>query len=203
MTLGWPAVLRDDSVRGSVVLRPFRPRDMDAWLSARARNTKWLQEWEATSPVPLTTPPPTFRQFVRMLNRHARDGVALPFGVVLDDELVGQVTVSGIVHGSSGSGNVGYWVSEHVAGRGVTPTAVALAVDHCFQTVGMHRVEINVRPENAASLRVVEKLGLREEGLRERFLHINGQWRDHRSFAVTSEEVPHGLLTRWQGQRGY
>jgi [ribosomal protein S5]-alanine N-acetyltransferase len=58
-------------------------------------------------------------------------------------------------------------------------------------------MEINIRPENAASLRVVEKLGFRDEGLRPRYLHINGAWADHRSFALTTEEVPEGLLTRW------
>ncbi len=61
-----------------------------------------------------------------------------------------------------------------------------MAVDHCFGPVGLHRLEIAIRPENAASLRVVAKLGLREEGLRERFLHIQGDWRDHRTFAVTA-----------------
>ncbi len=51
-------------------------------------------------------------------------------------------------------------------GRGVMPTAVALAADHCFTALGLHRIEVNIRPENAASLRVVEKLGFREEGTR-------------------------------------
>lgn len=203
MTAGWPAALRDDSVRGSIVLRPLKRADANAWLGVRARNAGWLQEWEATSPVPFVGPAPTFRKYVRMLNEQGRSGSALPFAVLVDGELVGQVSVSAIVHGSIGSGNLGYWVSEHVAGRGVIPTAVALVVDHCFQAVGMHRIEINVRPENGASLRVVEKLGLRDEGLRERFLHIDGDWRDHRSFAITAEEVPRGLLARWQTQRGY
>ena len=58
-------------------------------------------------------------------------------------------------------------------------------------------MEVNIRPENEASLRVVQKLGLREEGLRRAYLHVDGAWRDHRSFAVTAEEVPEGLLTRW------
>jgi ribosomal-protein-alanine N-acetyltransferase len=83
------------------------------------------------------------------------------------------------------------------------PTAVALATDHCFTALGLHRVEVNIRPENSASLRVVEKLGFREEGTRVAFLHIAGAWRDHRSFALTAEEVPGGLLRRWHGvQRG-
>lgn len=98
-------------------------------------------------------------------------------------------------------GSAGYWVDRDVAGRGVTPTALALAVDHCFFTVGLHRIEVNIRPENQASLRVVHKLGFREEGLRERFLHIDGAWRDHLSFALTADDVPGGLMRRWRASR--
>src|SRR5699024_3608370 len=95
------------------------------------------------------------------------------------------------------SASVGYWISEHVAGRGIIPTAVALVCDWCFTDLGLHRVEINIRPENAASLRVVAKLGFREEGVRKSFLHIQGRWADHRSFALTAEEVGPGVLQRW------
>ena len=92
---------------------------------------------------------------------------------------------------------LGYWVDRDRAGRGIAPTAVAMATDHCFRVLGLHRMEINIRPENSPSLRVVEKLGFRDEGYRERYLHINGEWADHRSFALTAEEVPEGLLRRW------
>ena len=68
--------------------------------------------------------------------------------------------------------------------------------------MGLHRLEINVRPENTASLRVVDKLGFRDEGVRRRFLHIAGDWRDHRTFALTAEEVPDGLLNRWLQRSG-
>ncbi len=64
--------------------------------------------------------------------------------------------------------------------------------------MGLHRVEINIRPENTASLRVVAKLGFRDEGLRRSYLHIDGDWRDHRTFALTAGEVPGGLLARWR-----
>ena len=69
-------------------------------------------------------------------------------------------------------------------------------------TRAMHRLEINIRPENAASLAVVRKLGLREEGVLVRYLHIAGAWRDHRAFAVTQEELePEGLLGRLAGHQ--
>jgi ribosomal-protein-alanine N-acetyltransferase len=79
-----------------------------------------------------------------------------------------------------------------VAGRGITPTALALTVDHCLTEARLHRVEVNIRPENQASIRVVEKLRLRQEGYHERFLDIDGGWRDHLSFAVTTEEILSG-----------
>ena len=89
----------------------------------------------------------------------------LPFAVTFGGELVGQLTVSGIAWGSLRSAHAGYWVDRRVAGRGIIPTALALAVDHCFFTVGLHRVEINIRPENLPSLAVARKLGFRPEGL--------------------------------------
>lgn len=194
MAVGWPAVLREGAVR----LRPLRRRDQSRWLALRADNVDWLEPWDATSPVPVTGPRPTFGQFVRTLSSQARSGQALPFAVDLDEELVGQLTVSSITYGSLRSASIGYWVSQHVAGLGITPTAVALATDHCFGVLGLHRIEVNIRPENGPSLRVVEKLGLRDEGLRERYLHIQGRWADHRTFAVTAEELPDGLLGRWR-----
>ena len=76
------------------------------------------------------------------------------------------------------------------------PRAVAMVIDHCFFTAGLHRIEIAIRPENSNSLRVVEKLGIREVGYAPRFLHIDGAWRDHRIYAITVEECPDGMLAR-------
>ena len=188
----WPVVLRE----GGLVLRPLRRRDVRRWRSVRQLNVAWLAPWEATHPGE-DAPPPTFAQMVRRFSREARAGRMFPFAVELDGELVGQVTVSGITWGSLCSAHAGYWVDHRVAGRGVIPTALAMAVDHCF-AVGLHRVEVNIRPENAASLRVAHKLGFRHEGLRRAFLHIDGAWRDHETFALTVEEVPDGVLARWR-----
>jgi ribosomal-protein-alanine N-acetyltransferase len=123
------------------------------------------------------------------LRSAARRGTMLPFMVYYGGRLVGQMNVSNVVHGALRSCTVGYWVDSVVAGRNVTPTALALVIDHCFNEVQLHRVEVDIRPENAPSLRVVEKLGLRREGFYERFLDIDGAWRDHIAFAVTYEEL--------------
>ncbi|MGH8775040.1 MAG: GNAT family N-acetyltransferase [Jiangellaceae bacterium] len=195
--MSWPVRLAE----GPVGLRPLRHRDAKVWAAIRERNVEWLRPWEPTPPSPQVRFPASYRQMVRRFAVQARTGEALPWAVTYDGRLAGQLTISSITWGSARMASAGYWVDREVAGRGVIPTALALAVDHCFFTVGLHRIEVNIRPENAASLRVVEKLGFRQEGLRERFLHIDGDWRDHLSFALTVDEVPGGLLRRWRASR--
>lgn len=204
----WPVTLTE----GPVVLRPLSRRDEADWHRIRTMNQAWLTPWDATLPPQGGVSPQggagpaSFREMVRALDRQGREGRMLPWAVCWTSatgriELAGQVTVSGLVGGSASMGSIGYWIDERFAGKGIIPTGVAMAADHCFQTVGIHRIEIAIRPENAKSLRVVEKLGFREEGMRPRYLHINGDWRDHRVFALNAEEVPGGLLARYRRSR--
>lgn len=194
MSRGWPVTLRD----GAVGLRPIRLRDATAWREVRQHNAEWLRPWEATLPLGEHDAPGSFASMVRRLRAEGREGRTLPWVILTGQRLVGQLTVGGLSRGSLQSAYIGYWIDRRVAGRGIMPTAVAMATDHCFGALGLNRVEINIRPENAASLRVVEKLGFRPEGLRVRYLHIDGDWRDHLSFALTVGEVPEGVLTRWR-----
>ena len=133
---------------------------------------------------------------VRALRSEARAGRVLPFVMTYGNRLVGQLTMSGVTYGSLRGAHIGYWIDEAFAGRGVTPTAVALACDHAYSALGLHRIEIAMRPENLASRRVVEKLGFRFEGTRPGFLHIDGEWRDHLVYALHREEAPEGVLLR-------
>ncbi|GAA1921420.1 GNAT family protein [Nocardioides lentus] len=180
----WPARLVD----GELVLRPLTYGDAGAWREVRARNRDWLRRWDATLPPGVAPGPRSFRGLVWRMKRIAAAGQGLPFAIEVDGRFVGQVTVSSIVRGSAQMANLGYWIDEAVAGRGLMPRAVALVLDHCLTAAALHRVEIAIRPENSNSLRVVEKLGLTEVGFAPRFLHIDGEWRDHRLFAITAEE---------------
>ncbi|GAA4699370.1 GNAT family protein [Nocardioides conyzicola] len=199
MSRGWPARLRT----GDVTVRPLAASDARAWRDARRRNAAWLIPWDATVPPGAEARPATFRSLVRRLHRQARAGTTYPFAIDVDGRFAGQVTVNNIVRGSAQFASVGYWIDQQYAGRGVMPRAVAMVIDHCFTVAGLHRIEIAIRPENSNSLRVVEKLDLREVGYAPRFLHIDGAWRDHRIYAVTVEECPGGMIARLESQQSH
>jgi ribosomal-protein-alanine N-acetyltransferase len=204
---GWPAVLAD----GPILLRPYRRGDARDWAEVRITNEDWLARWEPTPPGRWDdlNSASSFRYVLRELRRSGREGSAMPFAIFLHDRsegerFVGQLSLSNIVRRAFCSAYAGYWVDSRVAGRGVIPTALALVVDHAFTAGGLHRIEVNIRPENTASRRVVEKLGFREEAYHPRYLHIDGAWRDHIGYAMTTEDVSAegGLLARWHRLRG-
>jgi ribosomal-protein-alanine N-acetyltransferase len=198
---GWPAILSD----GPVLLRPFRRADAREWSEVRRANQAWLQPWE---PFPLQSwhqanSPAVFRMLLRDMRRGSREGTTMPWAVCHEGQLVGALTVGNIVRRAFCSGYAGYWVDGRMAGRGVIPTALALAVDHALGPGELHRIEVNIRPENKPSRRVVEKLGFREEAYHRNYLHIGGAWRDHIGYALTVEDLaPDGsLLARWHRVR--
>jgi ribosomal-protein-alanine N-acetyltransferase len=202
---GWPVVLLD----GPVLLRPYRRRDASAWSEVRRCNQAWLAPWESSPPGPWNelNSAASFRWIYREQRRSARAGAGMPFAICLvegrSERLVGHLNLGNIVRRAFCSAYAGYWVDARVAGRGVMPTALALAVDHAFGPGGLHRIEVNIRPENKPSRRVVEKLGFREEAFHPRYMHIDGAWRDHIGYALTSEDVAAdgGLLARWHRLR--
>jgi ribosomal-protein-alanine N-acetyltransferase len=198
-TRHWPVTLTE----GDIALRPLRQSDGRSWREVRRRNLDWLWEWEATLPPEAEAEGdavPTFAMMVRRLKREAREGRTLPWVLSYQGRLVGQVTVGGIAWGSLRGAYIGYWIDREVAGRGIMPTAVAMACDYCLDDLRLHRIEINIRPENSASLRVVEKLGLRREGDRSAYLHIDGAWRDHITYVVYAGDFPNGVLGAFQGR---
>lgn len=196
--MGWDHVLLE---HGDVGLRAIHSSDRQEWTEVRSRNEAWLRPWEATMPPGGDPRPRTFRSMVRDLRAQARAGRSLPFVITVRGALAGQLTVSNIVGGSARFASIGYWIDHRQAGHGYTPVAVALATDYSWAVLGLHRIDIAIRPENTASLRVVQKLGFEEVGYARRYLHIDGDWRDHRLFGLNAEDVPGGLLRRYAGSR--
>jgi len=108
VTKAWPATLSHGDVR----VRPLRVRDARRWQQLRQTNNDWLQEWEATSPMPSIEPPPTFRQSAKRMLAEAKLGRTMPFVVEYQGTFVGQINVSDITYGSLRGCHFGYWIDE-------------------------------------------------------------------------------------------
>jgi len=179
-----------------VVLRPLAPSDFAAWSEVRRRNDAWLTPWEPRRPPSQIDPTINRDAFVARCAARDRDvaaGLAYGFGVFFDDELAGEVNLNHVLRGAMQSATMGYWIDRRLAGRSLIAESVVVVAAFAFEQLGLHRLEICIVPRNANSRRVMEKLGLREEGLALRFLEIDGVWEDHVRYGITVEE--------WTAQR--
>jgi len=199
LNLRGPATLCEpDLLSKPVVLHPNRIRDVRKWSEIRERNAEWLRPWEMEDP---ESPHyhsgwKSYLTALAAMRFETLLGHALPWAVSFGDELAGEVWIGHMVWGPERSGCMGGWIDERFARRGIMTIAIAMAVDHGFRDIGLHRLEGNIRPENTASIQGVEKLGFHQEGLRVRQAYVDGAWRDHLCYAITAEEVPDGLVAR-------
>ena len=187
----WPVALNGTDIE----LRPLRFRDRKRWNQVRAHNRDWLTPWEATIPIlpggSLLDPMqlPSYFEMVRILNDEARKGHSFSFAIWKGNNLIGQISLGGVIFGAMRGAHIGYWIDKNYANQGLTTQAVNTLTDYAFTYLNLHRVEINLRPENLASRRVAEKAGYIFEGERPRYLHINGTWRDHVVFVKENPAI--------------
>lgn len=180
---------------GEITLRALGFSDKKQWRRVRALNKEWLQEWEAT--VPQTSNSGkligssrfenlsgalSFNKMVKVYRSEARAGRSFSFGIFKGPNFIGQINLGGVIYGALRGAHIGYWIDRAYANRGYMSAAVNMVTDFAFNELELHRIEINIRPENEPSIRVAQKCGYLYEGLRPRYLHIDGAWRDHHCF---------------------
>ena len=196
----WPWSPRDNTpqLHGErVVLRAPQPRDYRAWRNLRYESRGFLKPFE-----PRWTEADLGRgvYFARLKRGQleAMQGTDYTFFIFVDEgrkeELVGGITLSNIRRRAAQHANLGYWMGRDFAGQGLMTEAVGLVLPFAFNTLGLHRVHAAFLPDNAASRRVLEKNGFREEGYAESYLQIDGRWADHVLFGLTRER--HDQLAR-------
>lgn len=174
-----------------ILLRPLTVSDFEQWQEVRRRNVEWLTKWE---PARIPGQPDVvedrdaFAVRCSARQRERQLGTGYGFGIFVDGEFAGEINLSSVQRGPFQSAYVGYWIDEKQAGNGYVPEAVVLLAKFVFEELRLHRMQIAIIPRNGASRRVVEKLHLREEGVAERYLEINGSWEDHIRYAMTAEE---------------
>ncbi|WP_228973682.1 GNAT family N-acetyltransferase [Streptomyces sp. DH12] len=165
-----------------VGLRPFRYEDAEEF-TARARESRDLHRPWLFPPDDAATYAAYARRLIEAPDRRGylvceRDGGAV----------AGFVNVNNIVLGAFRNGALGYGAFAHAAGRGLMAEALGLVVRHAFGPLGLHRLEANIQPGNAASIALVRRAGFRKEGYSPAMLLVDGEWRDHERWALTADE---------------
>lgn len=186
-----------------VTLRPLTPADFRQWREVRRANAGWLTKWEPRRAAGQPDPVEDRSAFVVRCSARERErqmASGFGYGVFVGEAFAGEMNLSSIQRGPFQSGYIGYWISEQLAGNSYTPEALVVLMRSAFEELRLHRVQIAIIPRNSASKRVVEKVGVRSEGVALRYLQINGVWEDHERFAMTSEEWTvrgPGLIETW------
>jgi len=166
----------------NVGVRPLAAADRAAFLAAARASAELHRPW--------TSPPTTEAAFDAYLARAADDAMSCLLVVRANEgALVGVYNLSEIVRGSFQNAYLGYYAFVPHAGTGAMRAAMPLVFAHAFDELGLHRLQANVQPGNERSRLLLEATGWREEGTAERYLLIDGAWRDHVMYAITADEV--------------
>jgi [ribosomal protein S5]-alanine N-acetyltransferase len=192
-----------------VRLRALVPEDFPVWREVRRANADWLSPWEPARLVShpdVVEDPQAFSLRCDARTRERQLGTGFAFGIFVDPDqsgdwqLVGEINLSSVQRGAFQSGSVGYWMDRRHAGQGYMPESLVVLARHAFGDLRLHRLQVAIIPRNERSRSVVEKLGIRSEGIALRYLEINGVWEDHVRYALTAEEWAErgpGLLADW------
>jgi len=174
-----------------LLLRPLVASDFQAWREVRRRNVDWLTKWEAQrvhGQPDVVEDRDAFAVRCSARQRERQLGTGYGFGIFINGDFAGEINLSAVQRGPFQSAYVGYWIDEKHAGNGYMPEALIVLAQYAFDDLHLHRIQISIIPRNSASRRVVEKLGVREEGIAVRYLEINGVWEDHVRYGLTAEE---------------
>ncbi|MCC2319115.1 GNAT family N-acetyltransferase [Cellulomonas chengniuliangii] len=160
------------------VTRPIDLDDAPALVDVLHANRAFLAPWEPVRDESYFT-----LEGQREVVRHALEAQGAGLGrahvIVHDGRVVGRATLAGVVRGALQSCALSYWVAAEHNGRGLATASVGELLDVAFTELGLHRVQAETLPHNAASQRVLARNGFVRYGLAPRYLRIAGAWQDH------------------------
>jgi ribosomal-protein-alanine N-acetyltransferase len=163
-----------------VDLHTLSAADRDDLVGAMARSRGLHGDW--------VTPPTTTEEFDTLLRRAEDDTfVSLVIRLRAGGRIAGLFNISEIVRRAFQSAYIGYGGVAGLDGQGYMTEGMRLVLDHAFTDLGLHRLEANIQPGNAASIALVRRCGFVREGFSEKYLKIAGDWRDHERWAIRAE----------------
>lgn len=179
----WRAFMK--LVGEQIYLRFYKTSDASELANLHTRNREFFQRVSPLLPEVFYTEEHQQKR-IEMALRKTDEGQLYAFGIFLKatDKLIGDISLTQIVRGDLQSCCTGFTVDKEYNGKGYTTEALQLVVDFAFKELKLHRIEAGAMPDNIASIRVLEKVGFKKEGIAKENLKINGKWTDHQILAI-------------------
>ena len=166
-------------------LRPVAQTDRAAFIKMARESRRFHAPWASAASTPAA--------FSHYVDRTRTDRfVALLLFLRTDEQLVGVFNLSEIVRGMFQNAYLGYYVNVAFAGQGLMTEGMKLTLRYAFRALRLHRIEANIRPDNVASIRLVQRCGFQREGFSQKYLKIGGTWCDHERWAIRSDNWQQG-----------
>ncbi len=171
-----------------LALRNLTPENTEEMLDYYIRNEDHLRQYEPTRDSSFYTYEgqkeiltESFRQFI--------DGNSIDLGIFKDEKLIGKIKLSNIVYGILRNAFVGYSIDKEHQGKGYMKEALNTVCSYAFEEMGLHRLEASTLMDNSRSQGVLKACGFNELGISEKYLYINGEWRDHKIFYKVNDDL--------------
>ncbi|MGV1061689.1 GNAT family N-acetyltransferase [Clostridium perfringens] len=171
-----------------LALRNLTPENTEEMLDYYIRNEEHLRQYEPTRDSGFYTYEgqkeiltESFRQFI--------DGTSIDLGIFKDEKLIGKIKLSNIVYGILRNAFVGYSIDKEHQGSGYMKEALNTVCSYAFEEMGLHRLEASTLMDNSRSQGVLKACGFNELGISEKYLYINGEWRDHKIFYKVNDDL--------------
>jgi ribosomal-protein-alanine N-acetyltransferase len=163
-----------------VTLRPLTAADQDEFLALAVASADLHHPWMS---LPVT--PQEFQAYLRRFDHVTAVGLLICLRET--GAIVGVIHINSIIRGRFQNGSLSYAAFGPAAGHGYMSEGLGLVLRYAFERLRLHRLDAQIQPGNHASLRLVRRLGFRNEGYSPRLLFIDGAWRDHERWAITSD----------------
>lgn len=164
----------------SLKLRELQPSDeamfIEAMQASRAFHYPWI------------FPPVDKDSFAAYIQKYQQAQHKSLLALNEQGQLVGVCNLNYILHSAYQSAWLSFYSVAQFAGRGLMSQALQKVLQYVFTDMQLHRLEVNIQPDNERSINLVRRNGFRKEGFSPRFMQINGQWCDHERWAMTAED---------------
>ncbi|MEQ8155946.1 MAG: GNAT family protein [Clostridiaceae bacterium] len=170
----------------NIEVRSLTPENAQELLQYYIRNERYLQNFEPKRDSGFYS---YATQYAILMEGYKQllEGIGMDLGIFRDNQLIGKIRVSNIVYGVFKSAFIGYSIDEAEQGKGLMKEAVNLVVRYSFEELELHRIEASAMIDNVRSQRVLLGCGFKELGVNEKYLYINGKWKDHKTYYMINE----------------